>query len=610
MTYSKQLPLYCPPGREPTKSKESSNADDILKCVHCIVGYFSPDFGPEACRKCPQGTDCNDIGVVIPCVSPGYWRAEPETAEDLGNFEKYKVYRCDIDEACEGGCIFNSTCSSGRDGSSVTCGVCSEGFYRDYLGRCMACEEYPRDNQAQGALIGMYVGVFFCTGVLFYFYLRISAHKAIKDILAGGGEEELWHQQQPYLSIKRFLISARVFFRENLSSTCKIVLTFLQIMGAFFPLDIHSGHSSSKSFLEKFREYNINPFHGHEGFVECSSVTDTPTYYFILLNAFFSPIAVVVLFGMISVGVYFYFARIAAQHEPNRNLQNLALEIKAAFLRIILWICLIFYPAVCSIVLSVLNCRNFGESGVWLRIDNAISCEDEAYSGYLALSIIGIMIYVIGVPFMFWYTMYTRDMIPIHEHGNDRAFVVWLDAADVLHHQYRRECKYFEIFQLFRKLMITSLTQFVASPNSSSQVMFMLIFDLFALVVQVKYSPFRDQADNFLSIILTTVEVVSFWIALLIISGMSTNENYRDDYMFVAWLVVFFVGVTTAYTTMIAKIYKGMAVAEQEGEVVGDPGLEMGAQHEEEVDVHVNAYQEVEMVANIEVDDVEVEVPL
>ena len=553
-TYSKQVPLYCPPGQEP--SKVSSGTDEVYKCTHCLVDYYSADTGSEACRKCPQGTNCDDVGVAIPCVSPGYWRAEPETAEDLGNFELYKVHQCDIDEACEGGCIFNSTCSSGRDGSSVTCGVCSEGFYRDYLGRCMACGEYPRDNQAQGTLIGTYVGVFFCIGVLFYFYLRISAHKAIKD-LWNGGNGTAWHQQQPYVGIKEFLKDSRDKIRENLSSTCKIVLTFLQIMGAFFPLDIHNDRSSSKSFLENFRMYNISPFHGHEGFVECSSATDTPTYYFILLNAFFSPIVVVVLFGMISIAVYFYYSQ-GESRENYGKLRNLALEIKVAFVRITLWLYLIFYPAVCSIVLSALNCRNFDVSGIWLRVDNSISCEDEAYSGYQAMAIIGVMLYVIGVPIMFWYTIKACD-----KHANNdgkEASVVWKEATHVLCHHYKDQFIYFEIFQLFRKLMITSISQFVASPSSSSQVIFMLICDLFALIVQLTHAPFNRIADNILSTILTAIEVVSFFLALLIVSGISSEEGYSEVYMYNFWVAIFTLGCFAAACMALLNAILGAEV--------------------------------------------------
>ena len=558
-TYSKQFPLLCPPGQE--ASKQSSDGHEVFKCTYCDVGFYSPDLGPQACLKCPEGTDCNDVGVAIPCISPGYWRAEPPKSEELGNFETYPVFECDIDEACIGGCSLGSTCAQGRKGSSVTCGVCTDGYFLDYLGKCMKCDENEASyTQAKRTLLGLYCGVCIAICSLYYVCLRISAHKSIKDLSTESNAPS--YGMKILQKTKDILVKAKLYFRQNLSSTCKIILAFFQVMGAFFPLDIHDERSSSRSFQEFFRSYNVNPFHGHEGIVECSSVTDTPTYYFLLLNCFFSPLAVVTLLGMISLVVYFYhgnrflrkLANEQSKKEREMKINSLALEIKATFVRIVLWLCLVFYPAVCSVILSVLNCRNFGVSGVWLRVDNSISCDDESYPKYLFLAITGILLYVVGIPLLFWYIIKNRDKTV--NNVSEHALGMWQGTSDVLHHGYHRGCEYYEIFHLLRKLLITSLSQFVASPSSSSQVIFMLTCDLFALIVLVKYAPYEHLNDNLLSTVLTTMEVVSFWLALLIVSGISGDEGYDEDLMYYIWAALLFASLLNIVFTVAAKIMK------------------------------------------------------
>jgi hypothetical protein len=64
--------LYERISQEPSKS-----SDGVYRCSPCTVGYYKPNAGSESCTLCPTGTNCDNIGVVIPCIESGYWRAEP-----------------------------------------------------------------------------------------------------------------------------------------------------------------------------------------------------------------------------------------------------------------------------------------------------------------------------------------------------------------------------------------------------------------------------------------------------------------------------------------------------------------------------------------------------
>jgi hypothetical protein len=131
--YSSQLIPYCAPGMEPLLSNSG-----IYSCSYCAVGYYKSEYGSTLCQECPPGGNCNNVGVVIPCVLPGYWRMNPPSADELSDFVKYKIYRCDNEESCLGGCDLNVSCSSDRVQSSPTCGVCIEDYFMSN-GYCTKC---------------------------------------------------------------------------------------------------------------------------------------------------------------------------------------------------------------------------------------------------------------------------------------------------------------------------------------------------------------------------------------------------------------------------------------------------------------------------------------
>lgn len=141
-------------------------------------------------------------GIVVPCILPGYWRDQPPTEEEMGNFHKYSVYSCDYADSCKGGCQLNASCSGDREQTSPTCGVCKEGYYL-CSGDCLQC-----GSMQQGAIwvLGILYGV--CGGmfVLAIFFVlwgsvtfsmssfRVKASMASVDAKSDGRPVTLGHR--------------------------------------------------------------------------------------------------------------------------------------------------------------------------------------------------------------------------------------------------------------------------------------------------------------------------------------------------------------------------------------------------------------------------------
>lgn len=159
--YSSQLLPYCAPGMEPIKGSSG-----VYTCTDCAVGFYKSTYGSTSCQKCPNGGDCNDVGVIIPCILPGYWRMNPPSEEELDDFVKYKIYRCDNEESCLGGCNLNISCSTDRIQSSPTCGVCAKEYYMSN-GYCTKCT-----HTASYAPILIYFFELFGVCLILYFILN------------------------------------------------------------------------------------------------------------------------------------------------------------------------------------------------------------------------------------------------------------------------------------------------------------------------------------------------------------------------------------------------------------------------------------------------------
>jgi hypothetical protein len=107
------------------------------------------------------------------------------------------------------------------------------------------------------------------------------------------------------------------------------------------------------------------------------------------------------------------------------------------------------YPVLSANILGVFNCRDLGFSGIFLRGDYSISCESDSYRATRVLAIIGIVFIPIGVPLFFAALIYHRD----HK---------WLKQPSFfLHGNFIPTWRYFEVFDLIRKLLLTSLGELV-----------------------------------------------------------------------------------------------------------------------------------------------------
>jgi hypothetical protein len=161
-----------------------------------------------------------------------------------------------------------------------------------------------------------------------------------------------------------------------------------------------------------------------------------------------------------------------------------------------------------------------GVIGVYMREDYSVRCDNnQSYSGFLVVAVVCVLLYPIGIPLFFYRLIRDRDE-------------EWArTGSKALHMNFLPEWAYFEVFELFRKLMLTSIVAFVV-PGTATQVMYLFAVDMIALLVLVACRPYASDPDDFLSVVLVLTECTLFFMAFLIVSEVYTAENYSKAGMF------------------------------------------------------------------------------
>ena len=382
--YSEQLVPYCPPGEEPVLG-----SNGIYICSQCNVGYYSAYWGAEKCKVCPVGTDCNDVGIVVPCILKDYWRSIPPSVEEEGDFQTYRVYSCDQLGVCKGGCQLNATCIGNRDDYSPTCGVCLDGYYLND-GKCYQCAAF--DDGFVVVLLCMVVFLVFILGLTTIMWCSVQSifedSFPAPPLSVASSQTDVSKEPTPLPPSSKSRISAifnvsrlagflqradpsarhKVF--RGTSMTFKLLLSFIQVVsGSFYLINMEWSHNTQ----ELFQFTNLNPMQALDATYQCSMSQYSSDYRFFIVLLFQFCIPLIFLLLLLGVGYLVYFALLSRlrfnleerdrdpSHSSNRaesiSSRNSELQVKDRALgeeiwsistKMYLWFCLIAYPTLSS----------------------------------------------------------------------------------------------------------------------------------------------------------------------------------------------------------------------------------------------------------------------
>eukprot|EP00164_Ancoracysta_twista_P003002 GFYU01004001.1.p1 GENE.GFYU01004001.1~~GFYU01004001.1.p1 ORF type:complete len:1730 (+),score=134.85 GFYU01004001.1:697-5190(+) len=221
----------------------------------------------------------------------------------------------------------------------------------------------------------------------------------------------------------------------------------------------------------------------------------------------------------------------------------------------------IAYVTVCTKVLEVFDCTGFEEGNALLRLDAdpSVRCEsdDPQYQYLFPLAVLGLFVYVFGIPAGCGYLLYrNRNVL-----GDESCFYRFGFLID----KYERKYFYWELFVMFRKLgLICATLYFTRRPFFQTAIGMVVIF--ICLCSNLVARPYVDKSHDWLDIILLFINflVLVFGLAFLADGFPNANVEEAAGYVTVGVIGVGMLAILIAAVSVGRKALrrKRMTVAE------------------------------------------------
>ena len=185
------------------------------------------------------------------------------------------------------------------------------------------------------------------------------------------------------------------------------------------------------------------------------------------------------------------------------------------------------YSSISTTIFKLFECEKIQDID-YLRVDMSVRCFEEEWWGYFCWAITGIVLYVLGIPLMQFYALFKNRRNLHYEVAEDKKVqrqIAKMYGPTYLH--YNEHCYYFDLLDMFRRLMLTGILVLVGGKDVS-QLFIGILISVFWVAVLAYNRPYGDYWDNFITIML------SVHLAVTLISGMALKlfdmmESNKDQ---------------------------------------------------------------------------------
>ena len=455
-----------------------------FKGCKCLWNFYRLDrFGP--CTACPSmGLSCRDESVSL---MPGFfWRWSSKqnlrSYRDfsgslliLNNSYEYTAFKGQLptaymcpagEEACLGGT--ESKCRKGYEGP--LCAVCSKGYYQ-LLTNCRKCPE----------ILWFILQVVGLSIVIFLLSLSVVLGKKRKTEAGRSVTDEI---------LARFKIV--ISFYQVTSGTLN-TFSYVAWPGALVTVARYAN-------IVQLNLLDILPLH-------CVVHTFHVTAYTRLLFALGLNV------GIIMLGFFAYhLIRLTLFH--NKSLTSAKLEkclssAKTQTYRVVSLLVFVTYPSTCTAVLNLLSptcqqiCSNAEDKSCqsFLRSDYSVQCFTDKHKTFLFLDYF-LLLLIMAVPAVFMFLLWKHHHRKVgclnnpHDYkGNEISL-----GLSFLHENYARECWFWEIIELLRKVCVTSTLTLMGAETRGHLGAAAITSGVYSILVAY-FKPVRDVFEHWLHLI-------------------------------------------------------------------------------------------------------------
>ncbi|KAJ3445322.1 g protein-coupled receptor-related [Anaeramoeba flamelloides] len=434
---------------------------------YCSIGYYGKPG--ENCQKCPEHGICKQFNQHYPFPDSGYWSSQANPIV---------LIKCKIKKACPGYEI--EKCNDLMGYKGFECTECLRGFYKmDY--RCDRC---PDNANVRLAFLL----------IAFLIYLLVFSFFAKKATAYFGS----FTISFSFFQILVIIYQLGVRWPTNLSSMFKLFLTLN------FNLDFLATECTfNLTHLEKWYLIQLSPI----------------IFFFLFLIIYFLLLvhSKVILKYNLNVFADNYITRKCPKffYKPSKQIGNTFLyylhfvkfkllsplfqgltkeelnDMKCIFTNVYLTLLTLLYLILSQKCLQVFDCKYDSSSKNYIfQPEPNYNCfEKWWYQKLFIASIIFIIFYIMGIPFLILYLLIKNSKI-LTETQFDLKF-------GLLCTRYNKNFFFWEIIIMIRKLFLIIMTLFVSNFPTFQLILIVLVL-LVALVIQQIYKPYLSNRHNYL----------------------------------------------------------------------------------------------------------------
>jgi hypothetical protein len=480
----------------------------IVELAWCDEGFYPGDF---ECKLCPSGADCVG-GSSLPFPKKGYWY--DSEAHNLKN----SFYSCPW-ETCEGfrkassddetfnellslcfsksGQLNNSLCNEDSlmcaEGSTgPMCGSCLDGWrYHAAERKCMKCNE---KLWLTGFII--IITVISVAGLIFilrhgYFHIPPLFH-------------DLCGQEKLHVPLIGMLYHVDSGVLKVIWSTFQIVQSIAFNINVRFPFP-YSTVQSFLSFLD-LDYLSVICFNGNY-LQEVTIISIIP--FFLMITCW-----IVFILRILYRGIEFGF--------HSRDMRVLY----AQHCHMSLLLIYIVVPTVVGKQFRALNCQEISSKNSYLRVDTSVDCTSDSYKSFIILDSFLILIYLM-LSMLFIVLLYRiRDKLKPRAATMELALQLRdrdesLKPIEFLFFDYKPQYWYFEVTDLFRRIVFISVLPLLSQRNSMKAYIGCTLA-LFSAIYFRELTPYRVEFINVIAVIAQYVILLDF-MAALVLDARSLN---------------------------------------------------------------------------------------
>lgn len=468
--------------------------DDVFSCVPC-ANYIEQ-------TEDEVGYDCTGDGITVENlpIKPGFWRSSSVSLE---------ILKCNVEYACIGGSNIedsDSYCDTGHMGPY--CQVCVDGYRKGVNEQCIKCGKDKAGLISIGIIIVILSLLLSCLVFLFLID-RLSILTRVSTCSKKGK------------STNRGISMILKTVRDN-SHRLKILIVVWQIL-VVFPEIVNVTYPDKYSSFLQWIKTCMTFFSFNLDFLSFSCIFPYLDHYGKLLMTTIFPI--VLLF--ILLGTYHLSIKIndgSSDSLRDTWARHVSVGLVITFLIFTSTSTVIFKTFVCD--MDVLPGRGF------LRSDYGLECFTPTHILYRIYAGIMIIVYPMGIPFLYFVLLYRNKDDLLVEDNDCRKQNHNVAPYRFLWKDFRPNVYFFEVLECMRRILLTGLLVFI-KPGSSIQVTVACLFAFISLSVFEVIRPHYNKTDTWLYRLGCIIVFISSYMGLLL------KVDYESQQYVLEFILIF-----------------------------------------------------------------------